>query len=46
MSILKEALESGKFGVTAEYGDELITLSTCGYHTQDGRFVVVARKTD
>ena len=33
-------------GVTAEYGDELITLSTCGYHTQDGRFVVVARKTN
>ena len=33
-------------GVTAEYGDQLITLSTCGYHTQNGRFVVVARKTD
>jgi len=32
-------------GVTAEYGDQLITLSTCGYHTQNGRFVVVARKT-
>ena len=30
--------------VTAEYGDELITLSTCASHTEDGRFVVVARK--
>lgn len=30
-------------GVTAEYGDRLLTLSTCSYHTQDGRFVVVAR---
>ena len=29
---------------TAEYGDELITLSTCAYHTKDGRFVVVAKK--
>lgn len=33
-------------GVTAEYGDQLITLSTCSYHTQNGRFAVVARKTD
>ena len=24
--------------------DELITLSTCSYHTDNGRFVVVARK--
>ena len=31
-------------GVTAEYGDELITLSTCASHTEDGRFVVVARR--
>ena len=30
-------------GITAEYGDELITLSTCSYHTTDGRFVVVAK---
>ena len=30
--------------ITAEYGDELITLSTCSYHTTDGRFVVVAKK--
>lgn len=31
-------------GVTAKYGDQLMTLSTCAYHTEDGRFVVVARK--
>ena len=31
-------------GVTAQYGDQLITLSTCAYHTEDGRFAVVARK--
>lgn len=31
-------------GVTAEYGDELITLSTCEYTYKNGRFVVVARK--
>lgn len=31
-------------GVTAEYGDKLITLVTCAYHTDHGRFVVVARK--
>lgn len=31
-------------GVEAVYGDELLTLSTCSYHTDKGRFVVVARK--
>ena len=31
-------------GVTAEYGDKLITLSTCEYSRQDGRMVVVAKK--
>ena len=30
--------------ITAEYGDQLITLSTCSYHTEEGRFAVVARK--
>lgn len=29
-------------GVTAEYGDRLMTLITCSYHHQYGRFVVVA----
>ena len=31
-------------GVTANYGDQLITLSTCEYSQEDGRFVVVAKK--
>lgn len=31
-------------GVTAEYGEQLLTLSTCEYSQEDGRFVVVARK--
>ncbi len=31
-------------GKTAQYGDGLITLSTCAYHTTDGKFVVVGRK--
>ena len=31
-------------GKDAEYGDQLITLSTCSYHTEDGRFAIVARK--
>lgn len=31
-------------GVNAEYGDKLITLITCAYHVEDGRFVVVARR--
>lgn len=33
-------------GVTAEYGDELLTLSTCDSTVDDGRFVVVAKKID
>lgn len=32
-------------GVTATYGEQLLTLSTCSYHTENGRFVVVAKKT-
>ena len=31
-------------GVTAGYGDRLITLSTCEYSAQNGRLVVVAKK--
>ena len=33
-------------GVTAHYGDRLITLVTCAYHTEDGRFVVVAKRSE
>ncbi len=31
-------------GITAEYGDKLITLSTCEYTHTNGRLVVVAKK--
>lgn len=31
-------------GVKAEYGDKLLTLSTCDSTVEDGRFVVVAKK--
>lgn len=31
-------------GVTAQFGDELLTLSTCDSSEKDGRFVVVAKK--
>jgi len=31
---------------TAEYGDQLMTLLTCSYHTEDGRLAVVARKIE
>lgn len=33
-------------GVTAQWGDQLLTLSTCDYSEKDGRFVVVAKKID
>lgn len=31
-------------GVTAQYGDEFITLSCCSYQVEDGRFVVVGKR--
>ena len=33
-------------GKSSEYGEQLLTLSTCSYHTEDGRFVVVAKKVN
>ena len=33
-------------GVSAEFGDCFITLSTCAYHAPQGRFVVVAKETE
>ena len=33
-------------GVTAEYGDQLVTLSTCAYQTEEGRFFVVGKRID
>ncbi len=31
-------------GITASYGDSLLTLSTCDHSQEDGRFVVVAKR--
>ena len=31
-------------GVEAEFGDSFLTLSTCAYHVENGRFVVVAKR--
>lgn len=47
-SYMEQVKESALYdtGVTAEYGDTLLVLSTCNYHTTDGRFVVVARKME
>lgn len=33
-------------GVSAEFGDRFLTLSTCVYHVENGRFVVVAREME
>ena len=30
--------------ITPEYGDQLVTLSTCAYHTNEGRFYIVGRR--
>lgn len=45
---VENALDASLYytGKTAEYGDQLITLSTCAFHTEDGRFAVVARKIE
>lgn len=45
-SYMQEMAAMSKYdtGVTAQYGDRLLTLSTCDYKEQDGRFVVVAKK--
>lgn len=43
---VKNAKDSSLYDIekTAEYGDKLITLITCSYHTTDGRFVVIGRE--
>ena len=33
-------------GVTAQFGDEFLTLSCCSYHVEDGRFVVVGKRVN
>ena len=39
-----KALSLYDTGVEAAYGDKLITLSTCDYHRDNGRLVVVAKR--
>lgn len=39
-----KALDYYDTGITAEYGDKLITLSTCEYSNTNGRLVVVAKR--
>ena len=43
---VKNCLKASAYdtGVTAEFGDELLTLSTCDYYTENGRLVVVAKR--
>jgi sortase B len=41
-----KALSLYDTGVTAEFGDHFITLSTCVYHVEQGRFVVVAKEVE
>lgn len=41
-----KALSLYDTGVTAEFGDNFITLSTCVYHVEQGRFVVVAKEVE
>ena len=31
-------------GITPQYGDQLITLSTCAYHVEEGRFYIAGRQ--
>ncbi len=35
-----------KTGVTPKYGEQLLTLVTCAYHEENGRFVVVAKRKE
>ncbi|MCM1045745.1 MAG: class B sortase [Candidatus Gastranaerophilales bacterium] len=39
-----KALSLYDTGVEAEFGDTFLTLSTCAYHVDDGRLVVVAKR--
>lgn len=41
-----KALSLYDTGVTAQFGDRFITLSTCVYHVEQGRFVVVAKEIE
>ena len=39
-----KAMASYDTGITPQFGEQLLTLSTCSYHVDEGRFIVVARK--
>ena len=45
---IKNIKENSLYNIeqTADYGTQLITLSTCSYHVKDGRFVIVGAKQD
>ena len=45
-NFIKNAKKASLYDIkeTAEFGGQLITLSTCSYHIKDGRFVVIGRK--
>lgn len=47
-SYMQEMAEMSYYdtGVTARYGDQLLTLSTCDSQEKNGRFVVVAKKIE
>ena len=39
-----KAESSYETGITPVYGDQLVTLSTCAYHTDEGRMYIVGRR--
>lgn len=43
---LEEVWENSEYdtGIDVQFGDEILTLTTCMYHRENGRFVVVARR--
>lgn len=43
---LEDVFENCEYdtGIDVEFGDEILTLTTCLYHRENGRFVVVARR--
>lgn len=41
-----KALSIYDTGVTAEFGDRFLTLSTCSYQVENGRFVVIAKEVE
>ena len=43
LSLIHISLALYETSVSAEYGDQLITLSTCEYSRTNGRMVVVAK---